>query len=162
MAEARAMENGVIRHWVADESELVAWGERVGAEADPPLVLDLRGEVGAGKTTLARAIARGAGVEGPIPSPTYNLLFRYTPSDRLSIVHVDLYRLDDPDEVWELGWEELPEPADVILIEWGERAETLLPAPRWILRLSEIDRGTRRAIELVPVGEPAPLPGFPS
>src|SRR5215207_8346776 len=99
------------------EGELEAWGVKVGVAADPPLVIALRGDLGAGKTTLARAIARGAGVEGSIPSPTYNLLFRYSTPRGLVIVHLDLYRLDRPDEVWELGWGELPAPDKLVLIE---------------------------------------------
>jgi tRNA threonylcarbamoyladenosine biosynthesis protein TsaE len=97
-------------HYELDEAGVRAWGERIGREAGAPLVLALRGDLGAGKSTLARAVARGAGLDGPIPSPTYNLLFRYRTPRGPSLVHVDLYRLDDPEEVWELGWAELPAP----------------------------------------------------
>jgi tRNA threonylcarbamoyladenosine biosynthesis protein TsaE len=141
-----------------DEAALRAWGERVGREARPPLVLALRGDLGAGKTTLARAIARGAGVEGPVPSPTYNLLFRYDTPRGLRLAHLDLYRLDDPGEVWELGWAELPDDDEVVMIEWPERAEALLPAPRWEVRLQEADRPDRRRLTLEPVGGPGRLP----
>lgn len=114
------------------EPELVAWGERIGAEAALPLVLALRGELGAGKSVLARAVARGAGVAGPMPSPTFNLVYRYDGASRNAEVwHLDLYRLEDPDEVWELGWQELGEGRQIVLIEWPERAEALLPRDRW-------------------------------
>ncbi|MBA2572793.1 MAG: tRNA (adenosine(37)-N6)-threonylcarbamoyltransferase complex ATPase subunit type 1 TsaE, partial [Gemmatimonadetes bacterium] len=59
------------------EADLQAWGKRIGRQLRTPLVLALRGDLGAGKSTLARAIAQGAGVEGPIPSPTFNLRFSY-------------------------------------------------------------------------------------
>src|SRR5215217_5564372 len=108
------------------EAELEAWGERIGREAKPPLLLALRGDLGAGKTTLARAVARGAGVDGPVPSPTYNLLFRYDTPRGLVIVHLDLYRIENPDEVWELGWGDLPAEDELVLVEWPERAEALL------------------------------------
>ena len=140
------------------EGELEAWGERVGREAAPPLVIALRGDLGAGKTTLARAVARGAGVEGPIPSPTYNLLFRYSTPRGLVIVHLDLYRLDRADEVWELGWGELPAPEELVLVEWPERAEALLPEPRWEVTLEEGADPDRRELSLRPVGDPGPLP----
>jgi tRNA threonylcarbamoyl adenosine modification protein YjeE len=141
------------------EAELTAWGERVGREAPTPLVLALRGDLGAGKSTLARAVARGAGVAGEVPSPTFNLMFRYD-TGRAHIHHLDLYRLEREDEVWELGWAELGEPGDLVLIEWPERAEALLPSPRWEVRLEE--RGDdRRLVTARAVGEPAALPAFP-
>lgn len=142
-----------------DEAELRRWGERLGAEAQPPLFLALRGDLGAGKSTLARAIARGAGVEGNMPSPTFNLLFRYDTPRGLAIVHLDLYRLEDPEEVWDLGWAELPEDRDVVLVEWPERAEELLPDDRWEIMLEEVDDPDRRRITLHSVGAPGDLPG---
>lgn len=142
-----------------DEAELRRWGERLGAEAQPPLFLALRGDLGAGKSTLARAIARGAGVEGNMPSPTFNLLFRYDTPRGLAIVHLDLYRLEDPEEVWDLGWAELPEDRDVVLVEWPERAEELLPDDRWEIMLEEVDDPDRWRITLHSVGNPGDLPG---
>jgi tRNA threonylcarbamoyladenosine biosynthesis protein TsaE len=140
------------------EAELAAWGERIGREAQPPLVLALRGDLGAGKSTLARAVVRGAGVEGPIPSPTFNLLFRYPTPRGAAMVHLDLYRLDHRDQVWELGWDELPARDELVLIEWPERAEEILPVPRWEISLDEADDPARRRLSLRPVGDPGPLP----
>lgn len=143
------------------EPELVAWGARIGREARTPLVLALRGELGAGKSTLARAIARGAGVEGDVPSPTFNLLFSYETPRGVRVQHLDLYRLDDPDEVWELGWSELGAPDDVVMIEWPQRAESLLPAPRWEVEIEEGGDPAVRRVSASPVGDPPPLPPFP-
>lgn len=140
------------------EEELAAWGESVGAAAPTPLVLALRGDLGAGKTTLARAIARGFGVGGPIPSPTYNFLFRYPVGAERALVHIDLYRLEEEDEVWALGWSELPHESELVLIEWPERAEHLLPTPRWDVQLSEDDDPDRRIVNLKSVGDPPPVP----
>jgi tRNA threonylcarbamoyladenosine biosynthesis protein TsaE len=139
------------------EEELRAWGERIGRAARPPVVLALRGDLGAGKSTLARAIARGAGVEGPIPSPTFNLLFRYSASGK-EIVHLDLYRLERDDEVWALGWAELPGPDELVMIEWPDRAENLLPEPRWDIELSDDDLVDRRRVRIRAVGDPPALP----
>jgi tRNA threonylcarbamoyladenosine biosynthesis protein TsaE len=145
---------------VLTEEALVRWGEAIGREAATPLVLALRGDLGAGKSTLARAVARGAGVEGDIPSPTFNLVFRYrTPSG--SVSHLDLYRLEDSQEVWELGWEELGEPGERVLIEWPERAAELLPAPRWEVELVEEVDPAARAVRITPVGSPPVLPPLP-
>lgn len=140
------------------ERELMAWGERVGREAEPPLVVALRGDLGAGKSTFARSVAHGAGIEGPIPSPTFNLLFRYQSPRGVEIAHLDLYRLEDPEEVWELGWAELPGPAELVLIEWPERAESLLPEARWEVELEETADGSRRHVRVFPIGDPLPLP----
>lgn len=144
------------------ERQLEAWGERIGREIAAPAVIALRGDLGAGKSTLARAIARGAGIEGAIPSPTFNLLFRYASPRGLQVVHLDLYRLEDPDEVWELGWAELPAEDELVLVEWPERAEALLPSPRWEVELEEVADPERRRISAMPVGAPPVLPPFPN
>ncbi|MBW3552884.1 MAG: tRNA (adenosine(37)-N6)-threonylcarbamoyltransferase complex ATPase subunit type 1 TsaE [Gemmatimonadetes bacterium] len=130
---------------------LEAWGEAIGRAAAGggiplPLVITLRGPLGAGKSVLARAVARGAGVEGPMPSPTYNLLFTYEGRGGVAVHHLDLYRLEDPDDVWELGWRELGEGEQVVLVEWPERAEPLMPADRWDVSLSFVEGhdGVRR------------------
>jgi tRNA threonylcarbamoyladenosine biosynthesis protein TsaE len=142
------------------EAELVAWGERIGEGAEPPLFLALRGDLGAGKSTLARAIARGAGVEGPVPSPTFNLLFRYETPRGVALAHLDLYRLEDPEEVWDLGWGELPGEGEIALVEWPERAEALLPEPRWEVEIEETGDDAVRRVTARPVGDPGALPGF--
>ncbi len=143
------------------EEEMERWGERVGREAPVPLVVALHGDLGAGKSTLARAIARGLGIEGPVPSPTFNLLFRYDAPRGISLAHLDLYRLRQPEEVWDLGWAELPAENELVLIEWPERARTLLPEPRWRLDLEEVKDPSLRRLELSAVGAPAPLPPLP-
>jgi tRNA threonylcarbamoyl adenosine modification protein YjeE len=144
---------------VLDEEALEAWGRRVGSEVAAPVVFALRGDLGAGKSTLARAVARGAGVRGDIPSPTFNLLFRYPARDGREVVHLDLYRLEREDEVWDLGWDELGEGEEIVLIEWPERAEGILPAPRWDVSLEE-DGPDRRRLALAAVGAAPPLPPF--
>jgi tRNA threonylcarbamoyl adenosine modification protein YjeE len=141
---------------VLDEEALQAWGRRIGREVRTPLVLCLRGDLGAGKSTLARAIAHGAGVEGDVPSPTFNLVFRYDTS-RARVWHLDLYRLERDDEVWELGWGDLGADGDLVMIEWPERAEALLPPVRWEIELLEHEPDSREVVAS-PVGEPPPLP----
>jgi tRNA threonylcarbamoyladenosine biosynthesis protein TsaE len=140
------------------EPELAAWGERIGREIGAPAVLALRGDLGAGKSTLARAIARGMGIAGDVPSPTFNLLFRYETPRGPVLQHLDLYRLENEDEVWELGWAELPGSDDVVVIEWPERAEPLLPAPRWEIGIEDVGDEDSRLVTARPVGDPPPLP----
>jgi tRNA threonylcarbamoyl adenosine modification protein YjeE len=144
------------------EAELARWGEVIGAEVRAPMFVLFRGPLGAGKSVLARAIARGAGVEGAIPSPTFNILFRYPTSRGIQIVHLDLYRVSEPGELWELGWQELGAPDELVLVEWPERAEEQLPRDRWEVTLAHIDGDPdSRSVEVNRVGRPPHLPGFP-
>lgn len=144
------------------EAELRAWGRRIGASAQVPLFLALTGPLGAGKSVLARAVARGAGVDGPLPSPTYNLLFRYPSSRGVEVVHIDLYRLKGPDELVELGWEELGGGREIVLVEWAERAGGLLPADRWDVELRIPEPGSeRRGVRVERVGGAPELPELP-
>lgn len=147
---------------ILGEEELVSWGERIGQRIRPPVFVALSGPVGAGKSVLARAVVAGAGVDEVVPSPTFNLLFRYDAPNGLRIVHLDLYRLEREEELWELGWEELGAPDEIVLLEWPERAGNLLPRDRWdvALDMAEIGPG-RRSVEVTRVGDPLPLPGFP-
>jgi tRNA threonylcarbamoyladenosine biosynthesis protein TsaE len=142
-----------------DEHRLAAWGETVGAAVARPAFFALRGDLGAGKSVLARAIARGAGVTARMPSPTFNLLYRYdTPT--CTVTHLDLYRLERADEVWELGWRELPSPDEIVLVEWPERAEALLPPQRYDVTLGNVPgEPMLRELAVEPRGGAGPLPG---
>jgi tRNA threonylcarbamoyladenosine biosynthesis protein TsaE len=144
------------------EPELVAWGERIGAAIATPVFIALRGELGAGKSVLARAIARGAGVTASLPSPTYNLMFRYDGRGGTTVAHLDLYRLDSPDDVWELGWRELGRGDEIVLVEWPERAQALLPADRWdVLLEAPAAPADVRRVRVAAFGRPPALPGLP-
>jgi tRNA threonylcarbamoyladenosine biosynthesis protein TsaE len=127
-----------------EQAALEAWGRRIGAGVARPVFITLSGELGAGKSVLARAIAAGAGVAATMPSPTYNLVFRYHGAEDREVVHLDLYRLERPAEVWELGWRELGEGEEIVLVEWPERAAELLPLDRWDLRLEVVGPELRR------------------
>ena len=122
-----------------------------GADLDQ-VVLFLSGDLGTGKTTLARGFLQALGQTGRVPSPTYTLIEPYE-LGRLTVYHIDLYRLADPREVEELGLSELPGPGVVMLVEWPERAERLPPADLCVT-LTLAGRG--REMELraaTPVGD---------
>jgi tRNA threonylcarbamoyladenosine biosynthesis protein TsaE len=129
------------------EEELKAWGEELGRALPRPVFVALRGDLAAGKSTLARAIAHGAGVSGDVLSPTFNLMLRYS-SPAGEVVHLDLYRLEDPEEVWELGWEELGRDGEIVMVEWPERAGELLPAERIEIELEEEDNPVLRRVRM--------------
>ncbi|AEG14163.1 Uncharacterized protein family UPF0079, ATPase [Desulfofundulus kuznetsovii DSM 6115] len=94
----------------------------------PGDVLCLHGDLGAGKTVLARGIARGLGITGPVTSPTFTLINEY--SGRLPLYHMDAYRLDGPGDMADLGYEEYFYGDGVTLVEWAGRIEEVLPSKR--------------------------------
>lgn len=141
------------------EAQLRAWGRAIGDAAPLGAVLCLSGPLGAGKSTLARAIGRGAGVAGNMPSPTFNLVFAYDLPGDGRLLHFDLYRVEDSDEVAGLGWEEVGDGDVLAVIEWPERAGGLLPTERWDVALGmAAGRPTVRRLQVTRVGEPPPLP----
>jgi tRNA threonylcarbamoyladenosine biosynthesis protein TsaE len=108
-------------------AELVAWGEAFGRAVAPPLVVALAGDLGAGKTTLAQAICAGYGVTEPVTSPTFALVHRYD-APKSPVYHLDLYRLDRPSDLINIGWDEIAISHALVIVEWPERAGDLIPA----------------------------------
>ena len=145
-----------------DQAELVRWGTRIGETITPPAILGLSGDLGAGKSVLARAIGSGAGVRGPMPSPTFTLLQAYEARGGRRLLHLDLYRIDAPDELWELGWAQLPADNEVVLLEWPEKAGPLLPEDHWRIELATpAGQPLLRDVEVIRVGSPPELAAFP-
>ncbi len=109
-----------------DERATLALGAALAAVIEPGLVIYLRGELGAGKTTVVRGLVRALGWEGPVRSPTYTLVEVYAVS-RLDLHHFDFYRFHDPREWIDAGFRESFNGRNVSLIEWPERAGGMLP-----------------------------------
>jgi tRNA threonylcarbamoyladenosine biosynthesis protein TsaE len=101
-------------------AETEAAGERLGKRLEAGDVVLLTGELGAGKTTFVRGVARGAGSAAPVASPTFQLVRVY--SGRVQLAHVDLYRVEHTAELADLGLEELADQG-ALVIEWGDRLE---------------------------------------
>jgi tRNA threonylcarbamoyladenosine biosynthesis protein TsaE len=117
------------QHWeLADEDATRAFGTMVAEALDSGLVVYLRGELGAGKTSFARALLTALGVGERIKSPTYSLVEGYQAKSRPAW-HLDLYRIADPGELEWLGLDALSDPAAVVLVEWPERGQGALPGP---------------------------------
>lgn len=125
------------------EEETIALGERLAGELPRRGVVLLIGGLGAGKTTLAKGIAKGVGACPPedVTSPTFTLIHEYGQPPR--IYHVDLYRLDDASQAVRIGLQELFERDALVLIEWGERFPELLPEKRSEVRLRRLEGETR-------------------
>ena len=89
-------------------------------------------------------------------------MFRYPSSRGVQVVHMDLYRVSDPDELWELGWQELGDQDELVLVEWPDRAEGLLPEHRWEITLGPVPGDEEaRTVSVSRFGVPQYLPGFP-
>lgn len=128
------------------QPQLEAEGEALGRAVSPGAVLTFEGDLGAGKTTFIKAIARGLGVTAPASSPTYALVHRYQ-GRRGPVFHLDCYRLRAPDEAADLDWEGLVGEGDAILVEWPERAGAWLPRPTRRFRLHHLPDPDRRGLE---------------
>jgi len=128
------------------EEETLALGERIARKLPSAAVVLLIGNLGAGKTTLAKGIVHGLGAaeREQVSSPTFTLIHEYGISPK--VYHVDLYRLETEREAAALGLDELFDSGAVVLIEWGERFPALLPAERIEIRL-DID-GDEHRIEM--------------
>jgi tRNA threonylcarbamoyladenosine biosynthesis protein TsaE len=141
----------------ASEEETIALGERLAREFPRAQVVLLIGQLGAGKTTLAKGIVKGLGAADPdeVSSPTFTLIHEYGRDRR--VYHVDLYRLDEPRELATLGLEELFEREAIVLIEWGERFPQILPAARTEIRI-QVAEGDAREVEVTKVAaQPPPV-----
>jgi tRNA threonylcarbamoyladenosine biosynthesis protein TsaE len=108
-------------------SETEALGEGWGHGAERGWVIGLSGDLGTGKTQLVKGLARGLGITARVHSPTFALINVY-PGGRLELCHLDLYRLDTPDQVIAAGLEEYLRPAGVTVIEWAERLDEMQSA----------------------------------
>ncbi|MBP2301889.1 tRNA (adenosine(37)-N6)-threonylcarbamoyltransferase complex ATPase subunit type 1 TsaE [Azospirillum picis] len=127
-----------------DEAATAALGRRLAALLRPGDLVALRGDLGAGKTALSRALIRGVTHEdAEVPSPTFTLVQTYDTAIG-PVWHFDLYRLSGPDEVYELGWDEARAEA-VMLVEWPDRLGPLLPPDRLEVTLSHDGPDARRA-----------------
>lgn len=124
------------------------------AALDAGLVVFLEGPLGAGKTTLVRGLLRGLGHRGAVRSPTYTLVEGYPLGAGKQVLHLDLYRLADPEELEYLGVRELDAPDQLVLIEWAERGGERLPRADLRLALAVAGEGRQASLTaLTPAGE---------
>jgi tRNA threonylcarbamoyladenosine biosynthesis protein TsaE len=132
-------------------AETRAIGRALGLAARPGTVLALSGELGAGKTQLAKGVAQGLGVESVVNSPTFVLMNEH--EGRLRLFHIDAYRLDDPEEAFAAGLFDERQAAGVTVVEWADRLDGWLPKDRLDMRLARLAGDDRsRTIELLPHG----------
>jgi tRNA threonylcarbamoyladenosine biosynthesis protein TsaE len=138
------------------ERELVAWGEELGRGLRPPAIITLTGDLGAGKTTLTQAICRGYGVRDEVTSPTFAIVHAYD-APKSQVHHVDLYRLEGPRELQNIGWDDLIRSDGVLIVEWPERAQSAVPVEARALELRFVagDPTRRVLVQRKPAGAAA-------
>ncbi len=132
-------------------AETQALGQKIAAGLRRGDVVLLSGDMGAGKSELARGVARGLGITCAVPSPSFTILNVYD-EGRIPLYHFDWYRIGDESELTDMGLEEFIGGDGVTLIEWHERASDLLPDTALEIRLVPREDGARE-IELIPHGE---------
>jgi tRNA threonylcarbamoyladenosine biosynthesis protein TsaE len=128
-------------------AELIAWGESFGRAASPPLLVTLAGDLGAGKTTMAQAICAGYGVTEPVTSPTFALVHRYA-APKSPVYHLDLYRIERPSELVNIGWDEIAMSHALVIVEWPERAADFIPAGHVPIELEHLPADPDRRLLL--------------
>ena len=130
-----------------NEEQLNECGRELGAKLGPGDVVALTGELGAGKTTLAKAIAEGLGVTETVTSPTFVLVCEYK-TGRLPLYHIDVYRLESAGEMNDIGLDEYLYGSGVTVIEWADRIECLLPETTLRIDLNHTEDPDLRLLEV--------------
>lgn len=149
---------------ISDEQAMLNYGKQLGADflkhlkqgntisasatsASPVIVVELLGDVGAGKTTLTRGIASGLGIKTPVTSPSFTISKQYSFLGG-TLVHYDFYRLPDPGLMTEDLEESISTPGNIVVIEWADSVEGILPENRMKIQINYNDDGTRN-LEIV-------------
>ncbi len=125
--------------------ETIVFGRKLAAELNPPQLILLRGDLGAGKTTLVKGIAEGFGAASAddVTSPTFTLVHEYQ-GPRATLYHIDLYRVDTDRELETLGLDDLIGPGSILLIEWGEKFPRFVRERNVEIVLERVDENERR------------------
>ncbi|MCX6897250.1 MAG: tRNA (adenosine(37)-N6)-threonylcarbamoyltransferase complex ATPase subunit type 1 TsaE [Verrucomicrobia bacterium] len=131
-------------HVTRSVEETVSLGEQLASSLPAGTVVALSGDLGAGKTALTKGIARGLGVEDTITSPTFTLVNEHAARNDRRLYHVDLYRLDQPQQAVEIGIEEELAPDGWTIIEWAEKLGDVLPASAVRIHIEIVGENERR------------------
>ena len=123
---------------IKSEEDSAKLGRKIGEKAEPGSVLALIGDLGTGKTTLTKYIAAGMGVSEVITSPTFNIVKEYR-SGRIPLYHFDVYRIEDPEEMYEIGYEEYFYGDGLCVVEWADMIEELLPGDAAVIKMEYSD-----------------------
>ncbi len=128
---------------------MVALGRELVEGLTKPAVVFLTGDLGAGKTVLARAMITALGHQGAVKSPTYTLVENYE-LDGWQVSHLDLYRLNDPEELHYIGFRDIIASSDLVIIEWPEKGFGQLPKPSLQITITYSDSHRHVSIDATP------------
>ncbi len=131
---------------IHSEAEMLEFGQKFAKSLKAPQVVELLGDVGAGKTTLTRGIADGLGVKESVTSPSFTLSKEYN-GKKYHLVHYDFYRLADPGIMSEDLAETIADPKTITIVEWGQSVQDLLPKKRLTIEIKYVDENTREIIQ---------------
>lgn len=130
-----------MKYETGGEQETFALGERIGREAEPGEIYALLGDLGVGKTVFTKGFAKGLGIGEHVSSPTFTILQVYD-EGRLPLYHFDVYRIGDPEEMDEIGYEDYFFGNGVCLVEWANLIEELMPPQtKWIRIEKDVEQG---------------------
>ena len=132
------------------EKETFAFGKKMGEEAVPGQIIAINGDLGVGKTVLTKGLAEGLGITEPVCSPTFTIVQIYD-EGRLTLYHFDVYRIADPEEMAEIGYEDYFFGQGVCLVEWAELIHDLMPENTiWVKIEKDLQKGfDYRRIEIL-------------
>lgn len=132
------------------EKETFAFGKKMGEEAVPGQIIAINGDLGVGKTVLTKGLAEGLGITEPVCSPTFTIVQIYD-EGRLPLYHFDVYRIADPEEMAEIGYEDYFFGQGVCLVEWAELIHDLMPENTiWVKIEKDLQKGfDYRRIEIL-------------
>lgn len=122
------------------EQQMQSFAQQLAARLHPPMVIWLQGDLGTGKTAFTRALVHALGYQGVVKSPTYGLMEHY-PLPSLKVLHLDLYRISDPDELEFLGLADLLDDETILLVEWPDKGGHWLAQPDFIFEFTYADQG---------------------
>ena len=142
------MNKHVKKIYINNVDEIIKLGEKIGKLAFPNMLITMNGDLGAGKTTMTKGIAKGLGIEKVVNSPTFTIMKIY--EGRLNLYHLDVYRITDPESDFEL--EEYFEVDGVCVIEWASQIEELLPSSYMNINITDLG-DNKRELELSVIGE---------
>lgn len=136
---------------IKNEEDTRAFGLELAGRLNPGDVVALIGDLGTGKTTLTKSIAEGLGITGVITSPTFTIVQEYE-EGRLPLYHFDVYRISDPEEMYELGYEEYFFGQGVCVIEWADLIMELIPKDSIVIRIGYGESEEERIYEITEDG----------
>lgn len=127
-------------------NDTIEFGKSVARAVEKGAVISLVGDLGAGKTTFTKGVARGLGIMDNVTSPTFTILNEYAGEEK-RLYHFDFYRIEDPDELVELGFEDyFPSTDGLTIVEWVEKAPSVLPKQYYQITFEKIDDDKRKIV----------------